>query len=138
MRTEPFGTLEAPLARVEFRGDAARGHRLVGPIVGARIDGPHLAATQEGRSGADWLIMGGDGTVIVDVRLSLRTDDGAALQLAYSGRADWNDGIGSGPVFSAFRFDSDDARYRWLSTRLIVGRGTVEPTRGSYSLDLLA
>ena len=138
MRTEPFGTLHAPLARVEFRGDAPMGHRLVGPIVGARIDGPRLRATQEGTSGADWLIQAPDGTVIVDVRLSLRTDDGAPLQLAYCGRADWSGGIGSGAVSSAFAFDTDDERYSWLCSRLVVGRGVVEPDRGTYELALLA
>ncbi|MGB4135750.1 MAG: DUF3237 domain-containing protein [Microbacterium sp.] len=137
MRSQPFGVFRAPLARVEFRGDASRGHRLVGPIVGGRIEGPLLNATQVGTSAADWLIQGPDGTVIVDVRVSLRTDDGAAIQVAYGGRADWSGGIGSGPVFSAFVFDTDDERYRWLCSRIVVGVGAVAPTHGSYTLELL-
>ncbi|GAA1541934.1 hypothetical protein HD600_000861 [Microbacterium ginsengiterrae] len=137
MRIEPFGTFRAPLSRVEFRGDASRGHRLVGPIVGATIDGPLLRATQNGTSAADWLLQGPDGTVFIDVRISMRTDDGAPLQITYSGRADWPDGVGSGPVRAAFVFETDAPQYRWLCSRMVVGVGSVEQTHGSYSLAML-
>jgi hypothetical protein len=134
LKLVPFGHLAAPLAPVEFVGMTPKGKRLIGPIVGARLEGPHIQASQSGTSAADWLIQSADGTVLVDVRLSLRTDDGAELYVAYSGRADWSGGIGCGPVYSAFRFDSEHARYRWLQTRLIVGKGNVEIGRGRYDL----
>lgn len=137
MRATPFGTMRAPLARVEFRGDGPCGHRLVGPIDGATIDSPFLQARQVGKSSADWLLLGPDGTVTIDVRLSLRTSDDAFIQVTYDGRADWSDGVGSGPVFSAFRFDTSDERYRWLCSRIVVGRGIVDPTTGVYELALL-
>ena len=137
MRIEPFGTFHAPLSRVEFRGDTPRGHRIVGPIRGSRLEGPLLQATQVGASAADWLVQGPDGTVLVDVRVSLQTDDGALLQLAYQGRANWAGGVGSRDVFAAFAFDTDDPRYRWLCARMVVGVGKVQETHGSYSLGLL-
>jgi hypothetical protein len=133
----PFGTFSAPLGKVEFRGDGPRGHRLVGPIVNARMEGPELKASQRGTSAADWLLMGSDGTVLVDVRISLRTDDGAFIQVTYDGRALWADGVGSGPVYSAFRFDTEDERYRWLTSRIVVGRAQVGLTSGTYELFLL-
>lgn len=137
MRSEPFGTFHAPLSKVEFRGDASRGHRLVGPIIGSSIDGPLLRARQEGSSAADWLLQGPDGTVLIDVRVSMRTDDGAPLQITYRGRAHWPDGIGSGPVRAAFAFETDALKYRWLCSRLVVGVGAVHPTHGAYSLAML-
>ena len=137
MRLTPFATYTAPLAKVEMRGDGPRGHRLVGPIVGARMEGEGFAASQRGTSSADWLLQGPDGTIVVDVRLSLRTDDGAFVQVTYGGRADWSEGIGSGPVLSWFTFDTDDERYAWLSRRLVVGRGVVQPDHGRYELSLL-
>lgn len=133
----PFATMTAPLSKVEYRGDGPRGHRLVGPIAGARLEGEMLNATQRGTSSADWLLQGPDGTIVVDVRMSVRTDDGAFLQITYGGRANWADGIGSGPVFSAFTFETDDDRYTWLTRRLVVGRGLVSPEHGIYSLFLL-
>lgn len=137
MQLIPFATMTAPLAKVEYRGDGPRGHRLVGPIVGARLEGEGVMASQRGTSSADWLIQGPDGTIVVDVRMSVRTDDGAFLQITYGGRASWADGIGSGDVFSAFTFDTDDERYAWLRRRLVVGRGVVRPDQGVYSLFLL-
>ncbi|KQY56150.1 hypothetical protein ASD11_16950 [Aeromicrobium sp. Root495] len=137
MQATPFGTFTAPLAKVELRADGPRGHRLVGPIVGGRFEGPHLNADQRGTSAADWLLWGPDGTVVVDVRISLRTDDGAFIQVTYDGKADWSDGVGSGPVYSAFRFDTSDERYSWLTGRLVVGRAEVGPTQGVYTLSLL-
>ncbi|WP_229052377.1 DUF3237 domain-containing protein [Aeromicrobium sp. Leaf350] len=137
MKLVPFATMTCPLAKVEYRADGPRGHRLVGPIKGARLEGEQLQATQRGTSSADWLLQGPDGTIVVDVRMSIRTDDGAFLQITYGGRASWADGIGSGPVFSAFTFDGDDERYAWLRRRLVVGRGEVRPDQGVYSLYLL-
>ncbi len=137
MQARPFGTFTAPLARVEFVGTTPLGRRLIGPIVGARLEGPHLAATQRGTSAADWLLRGPDGTTLVDVRIAMRTDDGAFLYISYAGRADWSGGIGSGPVYSAFRFDTEDPRYRWLNRRLVAGRGMVFEDHGEYDLFLL-
>lgn len=137
MQSEPFGTFHAPLSKVEFRGDTSRGHRLVGPIVGSRIEGPLLRATQEGTSAADWLLQGPDATVLIDVRVSMRTDDGAPLQVTYRGRAHWPDGIGSGPVRAAFVFETDAPQYQWLCSRMVVGVGAVEQTHGLYSLEML-
>lgn len=138
MRIEPFGVFHAPLARVEFRGDAARGHRLVGPIVDSRIDAPQLRAGQVGTSAADWLLWGPGGTVFIDVRVSMRTDDGASLQIAYSGRAHWPDGIGSGAVRAAFAVETDAPQYRWLCSRLLVGVGSVDRSSGQYALALVS
>lgn len=138
MDLEPFGTFRAPLNPVEFVGSTPRGRRLVGPIDGARLEGPLLAASQRGKSGADWLRTGPDGTTLIDVRISLRSDDGAFLQVSYTGRADWATGVGGGPVYSAFRFDTEDDRYRWLNSRLVIGKGEVQLDHGAYDLFLLA
>lgn len=137
MKLELFGSMDAPLAPVEFVGNGPRGRRLVGPIVGARLEGPYVNATQRGTSAADWLLMSADGTTIIDVRIAWRTDDGAFLYLTYRGRADWSAGIGARPVYSALHFDTEDVRYRWLTKRIIVGKGHVQLDRGGYELFML-
>ncbi|WP_159083500.1 DUF3237 domain-containing protein [Nocardioides terrigena] len=137
MQLQPFGTFTAPLERVEFVGTTPRGRRLVGPIVNARLQGEHVRASQRGRSAADWLITGPGGATVIDVRISLRCDDGAFLQVSYSGRTDWAGGVGSGAVYSAFRFETGDDRYRWLHSRLVVGKGQVHEDHGVYDLFLL-
>ena len=137
MELLPFGRMSAPLAPVEFVGKTPRGHRLVGPIIAARLEGPYVNATQRGTSAADWLLIAPDGVTLIDVRIAWRTDDGAFLYLTYRGRTDWSGGVGSAPVYSAMRFDTDDKRYHWLTTRIVVGKGQLHPDRGAYELFML-
>ena len=57
-------------------GEGPAGHRSVGEIRAARFDGERLQASLAGTAAADWMVR--TGTVgVVDVRLTLRTDDGA-------------------------------------------------------------
>ena len=55
---------------------------------------------------------GSDGSVgAIDVRLTLKTDDGAFIYVEYGGRAD----LTSGLIATAPTFQTGDARYAWLN-----------------------
>ena len=104
--------------------DTPRGRRIVAGIREGRLDGERLQASQRGTSAADWLVIGSDGTAFIDVRISFRTDDGAFIQMTYSGRGDWGDGPMTGPVYSAPYFETDDDRYSSAGTRRgLIRRG---------------
>ena len=49
----------------------------------------------------------------------------AILYLAYSGRADWSEGLGRGPIYVGAEFEAGDERYRWLNALHLFGRGGV-------------
>lgn len=60
------------------------GHRKIIPIVGGTIAGPDLhAEILDG--GADWQIVGADGTAIIDTRYTARATDGSLIYLATQG-----------------------------------------------------
>jgi hypothetical protein len=66
-------------------GAGPEGHRLVFHVTGGTLSGPRL----QGRflpSGGDWARVRADGSVALDVRAVVETDDGARIYLTYGGR----------------------------------------------------
>jgi hypothetical protein len=111
--------------------DTAAGRRLVGEIVGSRWEGERLRASQVG-SGADWLTYLPDGLALVDVRLHLRTDDGADLLVRYGGRSD----LEAGHITTSVLFETGDAEYAWLNRIMAVGRGRSDVAAGRVAYDV--
>ena len=65
-------------------GSVLTGQRRIIPITGGSITGPLLnAEILDG--GADWQVVTGDGTALIDTRYSARTDEGSLIYLATSG-----------------------------------------------------
>ncbi len=89
----PSATLQSTLlyeARAELDpavvvGPTPEGTRAIFPVRGGRFTGPRMA----GRflaSGADWGRFRPDGSLALDVRACLETDDGALIYVTYPGR----------------------------------------------------
>lgn len=134
MELTPLCRFTAFISRPEIVADTPRGRFLVGGIKDGRLDGDRVRASQRGTAAADWLIIGTDGTALVDVRISFRTDDGAYLYMDYRGRGDWSKGSMTGPVFSSHYWETEDPRYRWLHTAGVVGRGEVAEGNELYDI----
>ncbi len=76
-----FVTADAGQVRV---GDAPYGRRRIVAITGDRFEGDRL----RGRilpGGADWILERSDGVLEMDVRMTLETDDGAFVYVAFRG-----------------------------------------------------
>jgi hypothetical protein len=92
-----------------------------GRCEGARISGDLLAG------GGDWVVIGRDGVARLDVRATLRTDDGAHVHITVTGRvlmnAEATARYGAGELIrhdeayarSSPLFETDDERYRWIN-----------------------
>ena len=116
--------------RVEF--DAAQifgtptGTRMTFVITRGRAEGDRIAGDLLA-GGGDWVVLGSDGVARLDVRATLRTDDGAFVHVTVSGRvlmgqeatARYSAGelIRHDEVYarSSPLFDTDDERYRWIN-----------------------
>ena len=118
-------TLDVASDGLYVLGSTPAGTRIVQEIASARLDGADVAASMVGHAGADWLAIDGAGVATFDIRMTLQTDDGAVLYLAYEGRADWSGGMGKAPVYVGMRFEAGDERYRWLNALQLFGRGEV-------------
>jgi Protein of unknown function (DUF3237) len=118
-----------PLANATYRtrefievGVGPAGRRIVGEIASVRFEGARLRGDLYGAAAADWVLVGPRSVIAVDVRYTLRTDDGALVYVQYDGRSDGSDGQGRKPTYSAARFETADPRYAWLNTILAVGK----------------
>jgi len=68
-------------------GDGPAGTRLIGEIGSAVVEGKRVRATMAGVAAADWMVRTGP-IALIDVRLTLKTDDGALIYMTYGGRLD--------------------------------------------------
>ena len=102
---------------------APYGARLVVDVTGARVEGPRLMASLLGTAAADWVTVAPDGrTGALDVRATLRTDDGAIIFSEYRGRVLFGaDGLHR--VFTSPRYETGDPRYAWLNGLQCIGKG---------------
>lgn len=127
MELVPFCVLTAnTIAKPDFAGQTPLGQRIVVGITNGRCEGEQFSASQRGESAADWLLIGPDGTAIPDVRMALRTDDGAFVYMTYQGRGDASGGMNGAIMYTAVMFEVADERYSWLNSRLFVGKGKID------------
>ena len=110
----------------EFEGDRLRGEVLPG--------------------GGEWFLQGDDGLGQPDVRLLLRTEDGAHIYVQYSGVLDFDESVlavltkghstnfGDNLFLTQLRFESSDPGYEWLCKTIAVGEGRMHPDCVEYAI----
>jgi hypothetical protein len=120
---EPLVVADAPL------GSRRIMHATRGTFAGPRLTGDLLPG------GGDWVLLRPDGVAELDIRFTLRTDDGALIYLTCDGLFDIEPAvrqrIAAGeavePSEYYFRtvpfFETGAARYAWLNRLLAVGVG---------------
>lgn len=124
-------------------GQTPAGGRGAYPVVGGTFEGARLRGIV--RPGADWVTMRPDGNMMIDVRLSLKTDDGAAIGMFYTGLA-----RAANPakaerfarremlpyedvyLHTTPRFETGDSRYAWLNGVIAVTNGRRIDGGGEY------
>jgi hypothetical protein len=120
---EFLGLVEAKLAPAHALLGAPFGGRLIVDVTAARVEGPRLRASLLGTAAADWVTVSPDGSVgALDVRATLRTDDGALIYSEYRGRVRFGaDGLHR--VYTSPRYETGDPRYAWLNGLQCIGKG---------------
>jgi hypothetical protein len=66
-------------------GSVPHGTRRTAPLTGGTFDGPRLHGTIVPGSSADWQLLRSDGVLEMDLRFTLRTDDGALVTMSAFG-----------------------------------------------------
>lgn len=131
--SDPAEARLLPLCRVEARvaerlalPGTPSGDRAIVDVLALRLDGPRLRASLVGQAAADWLVLVAGGASL-DVRCTVRTDDGALVFIQYNGRMRFSGDGGPHAVYVAPRFETGDARYAWLNGIQAVGKGLFDP-----------
>src|SRR6476619_4154997 len=86
MNARPLMRLSFTTAPVEEIGLTPHGTLSIFPITGGSFEGGRLRGTVLG--GADWVTAAADGTLELDLRLTLETDDGALIHMTFTGVRD--------------------------------------------------
>lgn len=122
--------------RLDF-GEGPLGRRVLFGAAGGSFSGPRLnGEVLDG--GGDWTLFRRDGTMALDVRLTLRTDDCALVHMTYGGRwvtppklrdtmVDPGERYRVDPALYYFRtnplFETGAERYGWLNDIVCIGSG---------------
>ncbi len=108
-----------------------QGTRMVVGVKGGHFEGERLNGKVVG-PGGDWVTQRADGSIKLDVRLLLQTDDGASILVSYNGV-----GIvveGQLKARCAPLFETGDERYAWLNHIQAVGIGGLDGTDVVYDI----
>ena len=98
------------------------GSRVIVGVTGGSFEGPRLRGTIE-PPGGDWVTLREHGSVRLDVRLTLKTDDDALILMTYQGIGVPKEGGGL-DIRSAPLFETGDERYTWLNDVQAIGVGS--------------
>jgi hypothetical protein len=128
---EYLGTMQIETGTRTVIENGPQGTRTIVQVVGGRLEGPRLKASVQAPAG-DWITNRADGSYRLDVRLTLRTDDGALILATYNG-------IGhTTPAGASLRiaplFETGDPRYAWLTGLQAVGVGERVGTAVKYDI----
>lgn len=96
------------------------GTRFIAPVSGGHFEGPKLKGTIV-PPGGDWVRARKDGSMKLDVRLQLVTDDGESILMCYEGiGTPTDDGMS---LRTAPTFETGAEAYAWLNNVQAVGIG---------------
>ena len=132
----------------EFIGPAPDGVRINFAFSGGEVTGPRVRGSIR-PIGGDWLTVRPDGVGILDMRMTIETDDGATIYVPDLGVLDHGeDGyqnaiqgklLPNGTPFQvAPRLQTAHPDYLWLNRLQGVGVGKVFPERGEALCDIYA
>ena len=137
-------TLAVDFTGLKTIGQTPAGLRRIAPVTGGKFSGERLSGTVHG--GADWVINRPDGVMVIDVRLTLESDDGALIYLTYQGRllaeaeamARFRKGALLAPeeysLAIVAKFECGAERYAWLNNAIVVGTGEQTASGPIYAL----
>jgi hypothetical protein len=128
---EYLGRLSAETGTRTVVENGPQGTRTVVQLVGGRFEGPRVKASLQTPAG-DWITNRTDGSYRLDVRLTLKTDDGALILVTYNGIGQTTSTGAS--LRAAPLFETGDSRYAWLTRLQAVAVGERVGTAVSYDI----
>jgi Protein of unknown function (DUF3237) len=111
-----------------------------GVVTGERFNGEFI------RGGGDWILVGGDQIARLDVRATIRADDGELVFVTNTGRVDLRDGIGERLLAgesltwrdfyarSSPLFETGSEKYAWLNSVVTVALNGLTPAHVDYEI----
>lgn len=138
IETEFLFEARVRLAEPIHVGQTPEGYRMIVNVAGGRVEGPRIRGEVIPMSGADWSRIRSDGSGALDVRMCLKTDDGAIIFVHWHGlmvfspeeqeyaldfgKKDDPNGANRYYFRTSPQFETGDARYAWLNKIITVSK----------------
>ena len=145
IKSEFLREMRLDVAPMVNTGATERGERRFAHVTGGRFEGPRLKG-EVLNGGSDAIFVQPGGRTLLDVRLPLRTDDGAVIYVQYRGIRNGPEpvlrrlaaGEAVDPAEYYFRtavlFETGHPSYDWLNDLVAIGVGNRLPTGPVYRL----
>jgi hypothetical protein len=146
MNTRLLMTMEVKVGALLNIGAVPHGTRRTALLTGGTFEGPRLRGTIVPESSADWQLLRSDGVLEMDVRFTLRTDDGAMISMSAfglrHGPPEVIAAIGRGETVDPStyyfrtmpRFETAHPAYAFLNRLIAVASGDRRPEGPSYTI----
>ena len=126
---EHLFTITAEVKTAGLIPNGPNGTRVIFEASPGTFEGPKMKGTAKSPSG-DWVVARPDGSLGLDVRLLLETDDGAVILMTYRGVSpDGGTTLRTGPLF-----ETGDERYTWLNNVQADGLGSSGGGKVTYDV----
>jgi hypothetical protein len=145
IRTTHLMTMTLGVSGMQAIGATPSGNRRIGLVAGGTFVGERLRGTVL-PGGADWIMLRGDGSTTLDVRLVLEADDKALIGMTYRGmrhgpsavmeRVNRGEPVDPSEYYfrTAVAFETAAAKYDWLNRIVAVGTGRRPPEGPVYDV----
>lgn len=146
IQTRHLFTLTADVPRIVDLGATPAGQRRIATVTGGAFKGDRLSGTILAAPGGDWLLVRPDGATVLDVRITLETDDRQLIYMTYRGirhgpvevMARLAQGEAVDPASYYFRttpaFETAAPKYDWLNRIVSVATGRREKSGPVYEV----
>ncbi len=146
IQTRHLFTLTADVPRITDLGATPAGSRRIATVTGGVFKGERLSGTIHAAPGGDWILVRPDGATVLDVRITLETDDRQLIYMTYRGirhgpaevMARLAQGEAVDPASYYFRttpaFETASPKYDWLNRIVAVATGRREKSGPVYEV----
>ena len=145
VRMRPLFVMRLAVRPLQVLGATPAGVRRVGRVSGGSFAGERLSG-EVLDGGNDWQVLREDGVLTLDVRLVLKTKDGATIGMAYGGlrhgppeilaRIDAGEIVDANSYYFRVtpRFETASPAYEWINRTLAIGCGHRQTDGPIYSV----
>ena len=146
LRSRVLFDISLSLHPVQELGATPLGSRRIVPVAGGTFKGERLSGIALPNAAGDWILVRNDGSVQLDVRLTLKTDDDALIYMQYRGIRNSSPAIAErlargekvDPAGYYFRtspfFETGSEKYAWINNIICVAVGERLPSSVLYKV----
>lgn len=146
LQSSPLFEISITVDPPQNLGATPLGTRRIVPVTGGSFSGQRLRGTVLRSAAADWILVRADGSVLLDVRLTLKTDDDALIFMTYRGIRHSSPEVAQrlaqgetvDPSDYYFRttpvFETSHDKYEWMNNIICVAVGERLPGEVKYKV----